>query len=511
MNGLLTGAPPAPVPAVMRPRGAGERSGAAEARSGAEFGAALSAVSGAGQRDRGRPEPTRDDSTPSATVMSPTGSAAGLVTPTTGNPGAAATGAATDDDDAVTSDAATTEPVAQSVANVLTPGVSAALAATGTGTVQGVVGQDPAAGTLATPAATATTGDDATAETPDPTAVAGTGTPTPALPNPALSNPALSNAALLNTVSLVAAAMSTAPAAPTASSSATASAASSTAPAAGVVGTPATAPTGAALASGATAAAQPTAPAGRPTVAAAAAAATATASEQHPAVQHTPAALPGAQSAAATPATAATPAGHVPTAAGADQGGASLPAGPGTVDAPVDAPVVLAVPATAAPVSSTPTAAPSAPTLPAAPQPVAQQLARPLFTLAHAGPGEHVLTVQLTPEALGPVTVRAHVTGHGMHVELFAASDVGRDAVRQILPDLRRDSGGSTTLDLSAQNHPADAGADGRDRAAADTAGRDGTGRETDHPADREARPGPATTLPSAPTTVRTAGLDVLA
>ncbi|MBY0178319.1 flagellar hook-length control protein FliK, partial [Curtobacterium herbarum] len=202
---------------------------------------------------------------------------------------------------------------------------------------------------------------------------------------------------------------------------------------------------------------------------------------------------------------ATTPAGHVPTAAGTDQGGASLPAGPGTGDAPV----VLLVPAT---VSSTPTAAPSAPAIPAtAPQPVAQQLARPLFTLAHAGPGEHVLTVQLTPEALGPVTVRAHVTGHGMHVELFAASDVGRDAVRQILPDLRRDSGGSTTLDLSAQNHPADAGAEGRDRAAADTAGRDGTGRKTDHPASREARPGPATPLPSAPTTVRTAGLDVLA
>ena len=496
MNGLLTGAPPAPVPAVMRPRGAGERSGAAEARSGAEFGAALSAVSGAGQRDRGRPEPTRDNGTPSAPTVSPTGSAAGLVTPTTGNPGAAATGAATDDD-AVTSDAAMTEPVAQSVANVLTPGVAAALAGTGTVTSQAVVGQDPAAGTVAAPATTATTGDDATAETPDHTAVAGTGTPTPAL-----SNPALSNAALLNTVSLVAAAMSTAPAAPIASSSATASAASSTAPAAGVVGTPATAPTGAALASGATAAAQPTAPAGQP-----AAAVTVTAPGQHPAVRHTAAALPGAQAASAAAGTATTPAGHVPTAAVADQGGASLPAGPGTGDAPV----VLAVPATAAPVSASSTAAPSAPTLPAAPQPVAQQLARPLFTLAHAGPGEHVLTVQLTPEALGPVTVRAHVTGHGMHVELFAASDVGRDAVRQILPDLRRDSGGSTTLDLSAQNHPADAGAEGRDRAAADTAGRDGTGRETDHPASREARPGPATPLPSAPTTVRTAGLDVLA
>jgi len=460
MNALLTGAPLAPVPAVMRPRGAGERSGAAEARSGAEFGAALSAVSAS----------------------------------------SAVPGAATDD--AVTSDGATTQLVtAQSAPNVLTPGVAAALAGTGTGTVQPVVGQDLAAGTVATPATTATTGDDATAETPDPTADAAAGTSNPTLSNPALSNPALSNP-----VSLVAA-MGTAPVAPVASSSATASAASSTAPAAGVVGTPATAPTGAALASAATAAAQPTAPAGQPAAVAAATAAVA-ASEQHPAAQQTPAALPGTQAAsAAAPATATTPAGHVPTAAGADQGGASLPAGPGTGDAPV----VLAVPATAAPVSSTPTAAPSAPTLPAAPQPVAQQLARPLFTLAHAGPGEHVLTVQLTPEALGPVTVRAHVTGHGMHVELFAASDVGRDAVRQILPDLRRDSGGSTTLDLSAQNHPADAGAEGRDRAAADTAGRDGTGRETDHSASREARPGPATTLPSVPTTVRTAGLVVLA
>ncbi|WP_343892620.1 flagellar hook-length control protein FliK, partial [Curtobacterium herbarum] len=214
----------------------------------------------------------------------------------------------------------------------------------------------------------------------------------------------------------------------------------------------------------------------------------------------------------AAPATAATPvatpAGHPATAAGADQGAASLPAG----TAATDAPSLLAVPATTTAVSGALTATPSAPAAPAsAPQPLAQQLGRPLFTLAHAGPGEHVLTVQLTPEALGPVTVRAHVTGHGMHVELFAASDAGRDAVRQILPDLRRDSGGSTTLDLSAQNHPADAGTDGQGRAGADTAGREGTGREPDHPASREARTGTAPALPSAPTTVRTAGLDVLA
>ena len=127
-----------------------------------------------------------------------------------------------------------------------------------------------------------------------------------------------------------------------------------------------------------------------------------------------------------------------------------------------------------------------------------------MFALAQAGPGEHVVTVQVTPDTLGPVTVRAHVTAHSMHVELFAPSDAGREAVRQILPDLRRDAAGtglSTTLDLSSQNHPDSA--QGRDErpAPGPQVLRDG----------REARPEPATHRTPSTTTVRTAGLDVLA
>ncbi|MBO9043721.1 flagellar hook-length control protein FliK [Curtobacterium flaccumfaciens] len=153
--------------------------------------------------------------------------------------------------------------------------------------------------------------------------------------------------------------------------------------------------------------------------------------------------------------------------------------------------------------STTPTTAPAAVTAPA-PAPLAQQLARPVFSLAQAGPGEHVVTVQVVPDSLGPVTVRAHVTAHGMHVELFAASDAGREAVRQVLPDLRRDAAGtgvSTTLDLSSQNQPQDA--PGRDERPA--------ARALPGDPGLEARVTPRTQPTAHTPSIRTAGLDVLA
>jgi flagellar hook-length control protein FliK len=67
--------------------------------------------------------------------------------------------------------------------------------------------------------------------------------------------------------------------------------------------------------------------------------------------------------------------------------------------------------------------------------------------------------VTVAPDALGPVTVRAHVSATGMQVEMFAASDAARDAVRAIIPDLRRDMGGAglqVGIDLSSQNQPSD-------------------------------------------------------
>jgi flagellar hook-length control protein FliK len=90
--------------------------------------------------------------------------------------------------------------------------------------------------------------------------------------------------------------------------------------------------------------------------------------------------------------------------------------------------------------------------------PFAAQVSQPILTLTTAV-GDHTLTINVAPDNLGPVTVRAHVTADGMQVQLFAPNDAGRDALRAILPDLRRDlagSGLSSSLDLSSQNQPND-------------------------------------------------------
>ncbi|MGO4690013.1 flagellar hook-length control protein FliK [Glaciibacter sp. 2TAF33] len=147
---------------------------------------------------------------------------------------------------------------------------------------------------------------------------------------------------------------------------------------------------------------------------------------------------------------------NVPVAdPGAAPGAAAGPAAPaGLVGAPPHTP-----PAPVAP------AAPAASVAPAQPAPLAAQVAAPLFTLVGAKPGEHVLSINVTPDNLGPVTVRAHVSADGVRVELFAPNDAGRDALRAILPDLRRDLAGSglnSNLDLSSQNQAPDPESAGR-------------------------------------------------
>lgn len=92
------------------------------------------------------------------------------------------------------------------------------------------------------------------------------------------------------------------------------------------------------------------------------------------------------------------------------------------------------------------------------------QLAGPLFTLASAAPGAHVMTLKVSPEDLGPLTVRAHIDATGVRIELFAPGDAGRDAVRTILPELRRglaESGLGASLNLSDHGAPPDGGAGG--------------------------------------------------
>lgn len=113
-----------------------------------------------------------------------------------------------------------------------------------------------------------------------------------------------------------------------------------------------------------------------------------------------------------------------------------------------------AAPFTVQATSPTTAAAPAAPT----PGTFADQVAKPVFTLATtAVPGEHVMVIKVTPDNLGPVTVQAHITGSSVRIELFAPNDAGREALRQVMPDLKRDiaaSGLQTQLNLSSGNQP---------------------------------------------------------
>ena len=86
-------------------------------------------------------------------------------------------------------------------------------------------------------------------------------------------------------------------------------------------------------------------------------------------------------------------------------------------------------------------AAPAAPAPPAAtpPTPLAPQLTTPLVSLARSGQGEHTLTLRVSPEDLGPVTVKARITGSSVTIELASGTAAGRDALRALLVDLRRD------------------------------------------------------------------------
>lgn len=126
-----------------------------------------------------------------------------------------------------------------------------------------------------------------------------------------------------------------------------------------------------------------------------------------------------------------------------------------TAPAPA-APITAAAPPAPQPVAVAP--APPAEAAPRAQAPeLATQLSRPLHGLRSLGDGNHVITISVTPENLGPVTVRAHVSGEAVRIELLAPSDQGREALKAIMPELRRDlssGGGQFSLDLSSGNQP---------------------------------------------------------
>lgn len=104
--------------------------------------------------------------------------------------------------------------------------------------------------------------------------------------------------------------------------------------------------------------------------------------------------------------------------------------------------------------SSDPTAA--VPARPAA-IPLPQQLGGHAFALARtaadAPGGTSTITVTVAPDDLGPITIRASFTADGTRLEFFSSTDSGRDALRQAIPDLRREassSGLSASLDLGS-------------------------------------------------------------
>ena len=53
------------------------------------------------------------------------------------------------------------------------------------------------------------------------------------------------------------------------------------------------------------------------------------------------------------------------------------------------------------------------------------------------------MTLKVSPEDLGPLTVRAQIDAAGVRIELFAPGDAGREAVRGILPELRKELHGA--------------------------------------------------------------------
>jgi flagellar hook-length control protein FliK len=118
--------------------------------------------------------------------------------------------------------------------------------------------------------------------------------------------------------------------------------------------------------------------------------------------------------------------------------------------APVASAPTVSTPAPSAPAPHAPA---SAPTLPD-PAAVATQLTARLGALRTAPAGDHVLTVRVDPDSIGPVRVVAHIGADGVRIELAGGTDAARDALRTALPDLRRDLAGlgmSADLDLADQ------------------------------------------------------------
>ncbi|WP_455905020.1 hypothetical protein [Microbacterium sp.] len=206
-------------------------------------------------------------------------------------------------------------------------------------------------------------------------------------------------------------------------------------------------------------------------------------------------------------ATVAAPNQQVTSDAG-DQAQGSQPA-PATAST---VPVAALLP-TATPVSS-----PDAATT--ANRAVAAQVAPVVVSIAQRPMGTHQLTMTVNPDSLGPVTVRAHISASGdVQVELSGATDAGRDALRTMLVELRRDLAAVMPHASLSVTHgsSADASSDRGQQAAGDAPTGQGAGdREAnrgrpDHPRGIEQARDLPRTIQTTPSATSGAGLDIFA
>jgi flagellar hook-length control protein FliK len=106
---------------------------------------------------------------------------------------------------------------------------------------------------------------------------------------------------------------------------------------------------------------------------------------------------------------------------------------------PVAAPGAATGPAAPVPAAlgATPTTAPAA--APATPGGTAAQLAPAVFAVHRRGvDGEHHLTLDITPEYLGPVRMTVSLRDGQVHMLLAGSSELSREALRAALPELRK-------------------------------------------------------------------------
>jgi len=75
--------------------------------------------------------------------------------------------------------------------------------------------------------------------------------------------------------------------------------------------------------------------------------------------------------------------------------------------------------------------------------PVATQLGRQIAVLRNAPDGSQTMTLVITPESLGPVTIAVTITDGTLDLTLQGSSEHGRHALLDALPDLRRDLEGA--------------------------------------------------------------------